>query len=395
MNPDQSILQRLNGFQMGVLVVAAVGAVLSAIGAFSDLDRFFQMYLVAVVLWTEVAVGCLGLVMLNNLVGARWSYALQRIAEAGARTLPLTGIFFIPIFFRLGAIYIWVDDTSVISSAGQAFLLQPSFFIVRTVAYYVIWSALAYTLTGWSYRRDQADDGTIEEKSRAWSAVGAVVFVLTTTLAAVDWLMSLDPTWFSSAYGWLTLSRAILSSMAFFILALAFFWNSKPMSDFLRERDVLDLGMILLTVLLVWLYMQVIQFLIVWAGNVSYFASWYTVRLQSSWVGLTNIIVVVHAVILLILLIPGLKRQRQLLVGLAIVLLFMRAVELFWVVAPTYSAEFTFQIGDVGPVIALLGLWLAYWIRLMQPQRLLPVHHPSLDDTRSHPIADEATQTAS
>jgi len=387
MNPDQSILQRLNGFQMGVLVVAAVGAVISAIGAFSDLDRFFQMYLVGVVLWTEVAVGCLGLVMLNNLVGARWSYALQRIAEAGARTLPLTAIFFIPLFFRLGAVYIWVEDTSVISSAGQAFLLQPSFFIVRTVVYYAIWTALAYTLTGWSYQRDQNGDSAIEDKSRAWSAVGAVIYVLTTTLASVDWLMSLDPTWFSSSYGWLTLSRAVLSSMAFFILALAFFWNSKPMSGFLKEQDIVDIGMLLLTTVLVWLYMQVIQFLIVWAGNVSYFASWYTTRLDSSWINVTNIIVIVHAVILLILLVPGTKRQRRLLVVLSAVLLLMRAVELFWVVAPTYSPEFTFQIGDIGPVIALLGLWLAYWIRLMQPQRLLPVHHPSLEHASSHESA--------
>lgn len=377
MSSNSSDRPNLSVFQVGFLLVAVVGVVISIVGTLADDVHFFRAYLVAFVLWTEIAVGCLGLVMLNNIIRARWLLSVQRLAEAGARTLPIMGLLFIPIVIGLDDIYTWVDAGDSLYGGNEVFL-QPTFFVVRTVIYFVIWSIFAYVLSGWSYRMDDQQNVVFNDTARNVSAIGLVIFMITTTLAAFDWTMSLDPTWFSSAYGWLSLSRMGLSTIAFVIIGIAFYWNRTPMAGVVNRRVVWDLAALLLTALLAWIYLNGIQFIVIWSGNVSYFASWYTVRLDTDWINLTNVLVVAHGVLLLLLLIPGLKGRRPVLVGLAVAILVMRVVEMFWVVMPTYSTEVNLEWWSVGPVLAVGGLWLVLTFFFLAMRPVLPVYHPVL-----------------
>ncbi|MCU0512750.1 MAG: hypothetical protein MUE40_09280 [Anaerolineae bacterium] len=388
MNPDQFATPNLDTEQRGILIVAIIAALASVVVAVVDTSRFFHVYLIAFVFWAEVAMGCLGLVLLNNLVNGRWLYPVQRFAEAGARTMPLLLLAFVPVIFGLRELYPWFGATEL--EGGKAFFLQPAFFVGRSLFYLAVWSVLAYVLTGWSYQRDTADTAGLEGRSRTWSALGAVVFVLTTSLAAFDWTMSLTPEWFSSVYGWLSLARAGLTTMALLLLVLAFFWDRAPLKSIITAPIVKDMGSLLLVAFLAWGYLGITQFLVIWSANVSYNVSWYAPRVAGTWETFTLAFLLLHALLLVLLLLPNIKRSKGVLVVLALVVFLLRIMELYWVVMPGAMPQFQFQAWDLAPLLALGGLWLAVALYFLGQARLLPVHHPSL----AHDAAESGHEAA-
>lgn len=383
--------------QRGIYIVAAIAAIASFVGLALDTARFFNFYAVAFLTWSGVSIGCLGLVMLNRLVDARWMYALQRFAEAGARTLPLLAILFLPMIFGLDNIYEWVGDGSKLEG-GKAWMLQPAFFIVRTYIYIIIWSALAWYLTRVSYQSDESSGITPQQRDhwRNVSAVGVVIYMLTTTLAAFDWSMSITPEFFSSAWGWLMLSSQVLTTSSFLMLALAMYWNREPVSRAANQRAYDDFSVILLITLLVWVYMQGTGFVIIWQGNVAYNVEWYTVRNSGSWLGYTVLFAGLHAAAVLALLTPGVKRSRSLMVAIAALLLVLRVMEMIWVVIPPHFENFTLLPWDLGPVLAIGGVWFWFWSYLLHDKPLVPAHHAALahDDVQTvrhnYDAADQA-----
>ncbi|NDJ59793.1 MAG: hypothetical protein GYB67_01640 [Chloroflexi bacterium] len=384
--------ERQPSMQLGVLlclVAGVIGLVISVLGALTDLSRFFQVYLSAFVLVTEIAVGCLGLVLLNSLVSGRWLFATQRIAEAASRTLPLLALLFVPVILGLSDIYPWAQsEVRETLSANQAGWLDPAFFVIRTYIYFGVWIVLATWITNRSYNRDINGAPGFDEGARNFAAVGMVIFVITTTLAAFDWTMSLTPEWFSSIYGWLSLSRSALAAFAFIILLLAFYWGRPPLRRLVNERVFGDLALLLLVALLVWMYMNLIQFVLIWAGNLTYNVSWYEPRL-AGWIDMTNVLLVLHLALALILLLPGLKRIRAAVLLIAVVLLILRVTELYWVVMPSFEpAGGAIQWWDGGPMLALAGFWLAATLWLLGRQRLLPVYHQTLGAENS--LAEDA-----
>jgi hypothetical protein len=381
MQPEQPASARgaLQAEQRGILIIAILTAIGTMFIGFADTGRFLPLYFMAVMLWTEVAVGCLGLVLLNHLVNGRWLFISLRFAEAGARTLPFLLLFFIPILGNLEALYPWAEEGRKALEGGKDGLLQPGFFIVRTLIYFAIWSVLAYLLTFWSYRRDRVGGTALEDRARTWSAIGAVIYVVTTSLAAFDWSMSLTPDWFSSIYGWLTLSRQALTVIALLILILAFLWNRAPLQKYVTDRIVGDFAALLLVALLTWGYLNVMQLIVIWSGNIAYNTAWYLPRITDSWTSFTVIFVVSHIALLVLMLIPGLKRQKGILITLAAAMLILRLLEVYWVIMPNFDAQLAPTVLlDMLPMVTLGAFWLAATFWLMEQQPLLPVHHITL-----------------
>lgn len=392
MRPTQTATQNRLGLLQGLLILAVVTALVSFIGAAVDTSRFYQVYLFSFVLWAELAIGCLGLVMLNHLVKGRWFYAVQRFAEAGARTLPLLAIFFIPVIAGLGDIYPgWVDEAARSDlSGGKVWMLQPTFFVVRTFIYIAGFSILAYGMTRISYQRDRADSVSQEniDHARNFAALGMVIYVLLVTLCAFDWTMSLLPKWFSTAYGWLVLSRMGLITMSFVVLMLPFFWNQNPLDEYVDEGIFTDIGNLLFVTLLVWVYMTGLQFLVTWQGNVTYYVLWYDIHTAGNWETFVMIFAAVHALILLVLMAPGTKRSRIIVLTAAGLLFILRIFEMAWYVMPTYYDSLTFSIFDVFPVVALGALWLAATLWLLSRESLAPKFHRALaGDSHAHSAA--------
>jgi hypothetical protein len=367
----------------GSLIVAAVAGLLSLAGAAVNPDRFMQAYLAAYLLWAGVAIASLGLVMLNQLVSGRWMYVIQRFAEAATRTLPLLLVFFIPIIFGLETIYPWAGEGGTAElSGGKVWLLQPAFFVLRTVIYLAVLIGLGYFFTRRSYENDSRDSVPTErsDHTRNVAAVGMVFYMLITTFAAFDWSMTLVPEWFSGMYGWLALSRWGLTLMALLIIALAFVWEREPFNTLLKGQTIKDFGSILMVTLLLWLYMQALQFIIIWQGNVTYYVMWYDIHAEGSWSTFITIFAILHGIILLLMMTPGLKNQRSTLLAFAIGLFVLRALEMFWVVLPVFNEGVNVTVWDIGPVLALGGLWIAVFAWVLAQHDLLPRHHSTLDD---------------
>lgn len=368
---------------MGVLALAAIGALVGIIGAVLDTPHFFRIYLVAYLLAAGAALGCLGLALLNNLVSGRWSYATQRLAEAGARTIPLLALLFIPVALGLGNIYpSWAGDAGELLElkGGKADYLVPSFFVIRSYIYFAAWTILAYVLTNWSYKNDELDSVTTQmrHRERNFSAVGMVIFVITTSLAAVDWTLALTPEFFSSAWGWLELARHAAIALPIIVILLASVWHLVPVSQAVNKRVVLDLGAILTASMLAFSYLAGISFIVIWSGNVSFNAAWYTPRMMGSWGTYSTVLVALHGLTILALLMPGLKRNRPILVALAVVMLVLRVIEMYWVVMPTFSEGVDIRWWDIGPILALGGLWVGAMLWFYAQQAPVPVHHPVL-----------------
>jgi len=382
MNPDLPHTQRFSAIRVGVLVVAAIGVIMSAFGLLQDTDHFFRVYLVGWLLWAQLAVGCLGIVMLNTIVNGRWFYPVLRFAEAGARTIPLVGVLMIPIIIGQSDIYIhWIGAEL---EGGKDVYLTSGFFLIRQIAYFVIWTAFAFYLSGVSYRRDREEIADYDQKQRNVGALGLVVYVLTTTLASYDWTMSLEPSWISTSYGWVELARMGLTTMPFLFLMSAFFWNEDGYGEKVTDKLVGDFAELLLVTSLVWAYLNGITFVVIWSGNVSYYAFWYTERLADGWVVFTTIMTMIHAGLIIAMLIPGLKGRRSSLVALAGITLAIRVLEAYWLVLPTFTESFSPWWWDLGPAIMIGAIVFGAFGYLYERESMLPVYHISQIEDEGH-----------
>jgi hypothetical protein len=223
--------------------------------------------------------------------------------------------------------------------------------------------------------------------------IGLILYFLTASFAAVDWSMSLLPGWFSSVYGWLSIGRQGLATLALAIVLLAFVWNRKPLSEFIIPRAVGDLGALLLAALLGWIYLSYMQYFIIWSANLSGKVTWFEPRTAGSWAVFVTFLTLLNAIPLVLLIIPGVKRLRSALVAIAAVLLAARFVEQIWVVMPTYQAEYAVRWWDFALLLAVSGLWVVMFLWSLNRHSLLPVNHPYLEAMASHD-EEENNETA-
>lgn len=390
MQLNNIIPTKLGVVQIAALAVAAIALV---IGAFVDFTYFAHVYLVAFLFWVELSLGCLMLLMLPHLAGARWSFAIQRFAAAGARTIPLMAVLFIPVVFSLSFNYDWTE-----AGKGNLYLNGYAFFI-RAIIYFAVWTWLAYTITDASYKNDEGSgDGQLVEKVHRTSIIGMILFFVTGTLAAVDWSLSQDPKVFFSIWGWLSISRGVLAAFALTIfLVLGHYWRENAgLKGLIDNRVVMDLGTILLTGLLVWIYMSFMQYIVIWSGNVPSKALWYAERTANNWNGYAFFIVVFHAIPLLGLLAPGSKRNKAMLVLAAAWLFIMRLVDMYWVIMPHYTEQFSVRLWGLILPVALGGVWFVWFFWNLNNYPLLPSNDPNLQHAidHAHGHGEEQYETA-
>ncbi len=384
----QEILDRIRtrSFQVGV-----AGSLLLGAGAWTSADMFYESYLFAYVSWVGISLGCLGLLMLHHLVSGRWGHVIQRILEAGGRTLALMAILFLPILAGIDHLYSW---THVAEGAGHGHVAAKSaylnvpFFIERTVVYFLFWIAMAFLLSFWSRKQDVDGDPALTRRLKIASAPGLIVFVLIGTFASVDWMMSLEPEWFSAIYGLMILAAQGLSALAFGIIVLRVAGGSKPWSDILTQTHFHHLGNLLLALTVFWAYLAFSQYLIIWSGNLPEENFWYINRLNPGWSIVGLLILVGHFFVpFLLLLSRRSKKSIRPLAAIAGGLLAVRFVDYFWLVKPAFSPSvFSFHWMDIVAPIAIGGLWLGVVVLQLQGASPVVLNDPRFDggELRQH-----------
>ena len=373
--PELKRLQQL-ALPVGALLLAVL-----VIGFFLDRGQFYRSYLFAFSFWAGISIGALALLMLQHLTGGGWGLVIRRVLEAATRTLPLVLILFVPIVLGAHRIYKWTDAHEIaehpVLKEKSKYLNLP-FFTVRAAIYFAIWLTLAYFLNRWSLLQDRTADRKYTKNMRVLSGPGMVLFVFTVSFASIDWFMSLDWEWSSTIYGFIFVAAWSLSALAFTIAVMAALSKHEPMNNVVAQLHFHDLGKLLLALVMLWSYFAFSQFLIIWSGNLPEEISWYLPRIHGVWGAIALAVIVLHfAFPFLFLLSRSLKRHAGKLVIVAVLILVMRLVDLFWMIEPNFTGkEFHFSWMDLVAPIAMGGLWLGIFARALSQRALIPINDP-------------------
>ncbi len=371
-----------------VTAVVALGGTF-AYGA-SHPDEFFRSYLLAFLFWNGLAVGSLAVLMLQYLTGGAWGIAIRRELEAATRLIPWMVLAFVPIVFGMGRLYEWTHADVVardpILLKKAAYLNEP-FYLVRTALAFAVWILIAAALNRWSREQDApGDHRATDRKLQLLSGGGLVAWALTTTWTSVDWVMSLEPHWFSTMYGVIFMAGEGLGALSLATLAVVRLSHLRPVAEFLGGRHRNDLGKMMFAFTMFWAYVTFSQYLIIWSGNLPEEISWYLARFRGGWgwVGLA-VLLLQFALPFMLLLSRRANRNPRILSTAAVLVVVMRFVDLSWMVLPAFSrGAFRIHPTDLTLPIGLGGLWLGLYFRNLAARPLLPAHDPGFEEALAH-----------
>ena len=369
--------------QQRSLIVGLVFSVIAALGAWLRPDEFFRAYLLAFMAWLGITLGSMAILMLRHLTKGAWGMVIRRILGAAMRCVPLMIALFIPLLFGIHRLYIWARPLEGIADKHLREHLQDitktyltvNGFIVRAAIYFAIWWALSFFLTKWSAEQDHPPMRDNSARFKALSGPGLILYGFTITFAVIDWIMSIDPSWISTIFGLSFLIGQVLAALCFAVVVERILFRYKPMSELLKPEQVQDHGKFMLTFIMMWAYFAFSQWLIIWAGNLPEEITWYMRRLNGGWGYVGLFVVLFHFAVPFVFLISRpFKRDITRLVWLAVWLLLMRYVDLFWIIEPNFSMTFKITWLDIVVPIAMGGLWLAYFFRNLSTMPLVPAY---------------------
>jgi hypothetical protein len=375
------------------MMIAVAGLVAGAIGVVLQPAQLWPSWLIGFLFCTGLSCGSLALLMLQHMSGGQWGLVTRRIFEAGTRLLPYCMLLFIPIAIFAPKLYLWAQPDVV---AGDEILkikapyLNLPFWLIRTVVYFAFWWFCAMLLNKWSIAQDRGELAVTEADTRRFrvvSAPGLVFFVLLMSLAAVDWLMSLDPHWFSTIYGLILVVGQALCALSFAVAVLALMAPREPMNSVLRASHFHDLGKLMLALVMLWAYFSFSQFLIIWAGNLPEEIPYYLVRLEGGWKYLSLLLVFGHfGLPFCLLLSADLKKRPTLLARVAWFIIAIRLYDIIWLVAPAFNkGGFPISLANVGVPLALAGAWLFLFCGQLRKHPLLPLNDPYFKNMLAQP----------
>jgi hypothetical protein len=379
------------------LVIGMIFAVIATVLAFVRPDEFYRAYLLGFLCWLGVALGSMAILMIRHLTGGGWGTVIRRILGAAMRTLPLLAVLFIPVVVGVRRLYIWAQPLSNIEDKHLREHLEQlthtyltvNGFIVRAIFYFAVWNVLSFLLSKWSKETDRPGAPDHSGRFKAVSGPGLILYGFTISFAAIDWIMSIDPSWISTIFGLVVLIGEVLSAMAFAVVVERILFNYKPMSEMLTPDFVHDHGKWMLTFIMVWAYFNFSQWLIIWAGNLPSEITFYLRRLEGGWIAIGLILIFFGFVIpFATLLSRPFKRDIRRLAWLAAWLLMIRYLDLFWIIEPNFSKTLTVTVADIVVPVAIGGIWLWYFFRNLASLPLLPAY-----DTDAHEVLQPAHET--
>jgi hypothetical protein len=340
-------------------------------------------------LWYTVASGCLGLLLLHHLSGGRWGIVLRRPMEAGARTIPYLALLALPLFTGLDRLFLWADHAKVEADHllhHKAAYLNPTAFAVRFVVAMGLFTLYAWLLSRASAAQDAEGDRGRALSMQRTASVGLLLFVLVTSFVGFDWLMSLDPHWFSSLYGGIFLAGSAIAALTFLILVANRLVASEPMAGVLTGKRFHDFGTLLFAFVMFFTYLGISQFIIAYQGNLPEEVTWFQERFHGLWGWVAVGLLVFHFFFpFLVLLHRPVKRRAALLAKIAAFVLFMRWVDLVWNSRPSLAHEgFGLSWLDLAAPLAVGGVWFFLFVRELARRPLLPLNDPTLPEALAH-----------
>ncbi len=380
---NSTLESRVSRAQLICFVVGVLTLALCAYGAFTQKRQFFYSYLAGWLFWMGLSTGSFLIAMIHQLTGGRWGYPTRRFLEAAFMVFPLMLLLFLPIYFGLGQLYPWARPAEVAAERvlqhRQGFE-APWAYIARTVAVLAIFIAMAAYLRSCSLRQDETADPAPTRRARFLSGPGLVLGGLLGTLAAVDWVMSLEKRWYSSIFAIVMLGGQVMVAYAFSILMLTLFRRTEPFAGIVNKTHYHQLGNLLLTFVMFWTYVAFGQLLIIYSGDLPAELDWYLHRIAGSWKWVVAALALFHFFVpFYLLLFRAVKLHVIPLAAIAGILFVAHAVQAYWLVMPSLHQKGV-QLSwlDFAAPIGIGGIWLSYFLSRLKRAALVPRHDPGL-----------------
>jgi hypothetical protein len=414
---DLSAPPMVDAWRKAALPVAGVLTILGIIGAFVGWSGFLRAYLTGFMWILGASMGSMAFLMVQHLTGGKWGIVNRRIFEAAAGNMPLLAVLFLPIAIGAKSLYAWMGPHQLLVEEAQhaaawkhAYLNYPM-WLLRAAIYFAIWIFYAARLRKLSLERDSDTPASLlkwQTRFENLSGFGLVVYALTLTAASVDWVMSMDVTWYSTIYGLLFLVGQGLSAIAIGIICMTLLARDEPMSNFLRTTELHDNGKLLFAFVMLFAYISFSQFLIIWSANLPEEIIWYHQRIHHGWGYVAIAVAAFHfALPWLVLLSRDVKRHAHILRRIAIFMIFMRLVDLFWQVEPFFGYNEAGKLVSVNLIDpkyyegwfhlpwqylvvppALAAIWFVAFCTQLKKRPLIPVNDPQIHEIlqpeRSH-----------
>jgi hypothetical protein len=386
------LAESLKKYRLIATFVGLVGLLLLVFGYFHDGPaQFLRSYLVGFFFWFGMGMGCLVWLMIHFVAGGAWGVMIRRPLEAGTRTLYVMWLGFLPLLLGASKLYVWADPAHAGDKIVQLkhLYLNVPFLWARWVVYGVVWLGLVFLLNKWSRLEDETKSWKYSSALEKLSAPGIVAYFFTITFCAVDYLVSLDVTWSSTIYGFLVAAGQALSAISLVVAVLILLGDYAPMDHAITKKHQHDLGKLMLALVMFWAYLSFSQYLIIYSGNLPQEITWYVRRLNGGWqwVGLT-LLLFHFALPFTLLLSQTLKKNRKTLFSIAIFIICIRVVDVFWLVEPNFvdvnNPVFTVSWLDFVAPIGFGGLWLAMFFWTLPTRPLLPLGEPNLQKALNH-----------
>lgn len=379
----------LAGGQRNMLGLGVVALLATLAGYFVDHEQFLFSYLAAYMFALSLCLGALGFVMIQHITRAGWSVVVRRVAENVMAVLPVMAVLFIPIAVGYHTLYHhWIDapaeDTVI---AGKSGYLNVPFFFVRAVLYFAIWIGLSRYFYKNSVAQDQSGDPEISLRLSRRAAPGILLFALSLTFAAFDWIMSLDPHWFSTMFGVTYFAGAMMSFLALLGLLCMWLRGKGYLGSVVTVEHYHDIGKLLFAFMVFWTYVNFSQYFLIWYANLPEETAFYAHRMDSSWEYIGILLVVGHFLVpFAFMMSRHIKRNTKTLAFSAIFLLVMHWFDMQYLVLPNMAHEgghggFHPTWIDATALIGMLALVIGLTIRNMARSPLVPERDPRLAES--------------
>ncbi len=373
------------GLAKKAIIIFLVGAVLSLIAFFVDRERAVFNYLVTYMMILSIGLGSLFLIALEYIAGADWSTPIRRIPEFFAGLLPLLIVLVIPLLIFNHDLFHWAHQEAVAEDKilqGKAPYLNIEFFVIRTFLFIVLWSLFFWFLTKNSRKQDETKDQSLTTKNIRLSAIFILIFAISLTFTAIDFMMSLEPHWFSTIFGVYFFAGTVIASLSAITLAVLYLKNRGYFSPWMKEDHLFSLGALLFAFVNFWAYIAFSQYLLIWYADLPEETFWFLTRWKGGWIFFSLVLIIVHFLVpYFALLTQPSKMNPKRLKFIAVWLLIAHLIDLFWLVMPNMGSMKTgyyFSWIDLVFPIAGIGLVIYVFTLRYKKNNLLPIGDPKL-----------------
>ena len=388
----QDILRLNKKLQKGqtyLLGAGILGAVLCAITAFQSQQDFFASYLTVFCFFAALSLGSLFFVMVQHLARSAWSVTVRRIAETMAFNSVILAVLFIPLLLGTRDIFTWthadVRATDHLVQIKSAYLNLP-FLYIRAVIYFMTWIGLSWFFLNTSRKQDQTPDETLTTKMGRAAAGGIILYALSQTFFAFDWMMSLDSHWFSTMFGVYFFAGSVVATYSTLIIISTILKKTGHVKTSINVEHYHDMGKLLFGHNVFWTYIAFGQFFLIWYANIPEEVTFFQNRAVGSWKTISLLLPWCHfAIPFLYLMSHNVKRNRAAITVGAAWLLAMCFIDIYWIVQPNFHpAGAQFGLSDIGALLAIGGFVGFFFLRNLGQASLVPTGDPRLEQCLSY-----------